>query len=227
MAAARTRSHMLSPPHARPAMRPLRSLWVVLLGIVWLGPAPADALKRPAPAARPAANAPAGDAAMKAWLAKAEPGAPHALLAKMTGSYAIESRFFAGPEVAPLISVASLEQTMVLGGRYLRQEFAGTMNGQAYQGFGVLGFDNVKAKFFSFWVDAVSTAPLQHEGGCVDAECKTIDMRGQYLDPTTRKTKSTRLTLETNADGKLVQTLYDVDARGRPFKSLELIYTRK
>jgi len=211
--------------------RAFRGLCVALLGLALLAPAPAHAArnkkKRPVRAARPAAAAPAGDAAMKAWLAKAEPGAPHALLAKMAGAFAIESRFFAGPEAAPQISAATVEQSMVLGGRYLRQEFAGTMNGQAYQGFGVLGFDNVKAKFFSFWVDAVSTAPLQHEGGCADPDCKTLDMRGQYLDPATRKPKSTRVTFETNPDGKLVQTLYDVDARGRPFKSLELVYTRK
>jgi hypothetical protein len=207
------------------------TLCTALLGLALLVPAPAAAArakkKRAARPTRPAAAAPAGDTAMKAWLAQAEPGAPHALLAKMAGAYALESRFYAGPEAAPQLTAATVEQSMVLGGRYLRQEFTGTMNGQAYQGFGVLGFDNVKSTFFSFWVDAVSTAPLQHEGGCADAECKTLDLRGQYLDPATRKPKSTRVTFETRDDGKLVQTLYDVDARGRPFKSLELVYTRK
>jgi hypothetical protein len=200
-----------------------------LLGaaLLWPEPAAARTKKKKTRAARPAAAAPAGDAAMKAWLAGAEPGAPHALLTRMAGSFALESRFFAGPEAAPVVTAATVEQSMVLGGRYLRQEFACTMNGQAYQGFGVLGFDNVKARFFSFWVDGLSTAPLQHEGGCADPACKTLDMRGEYLDPATRKKKTTRVTFSTNETGQLVQTLYDVDGRGRPFKSLELVYTRK
>ncbi len=213
-----------------PAPSRRTAVLVALLGASLLWPATAAAArakKKRARAARPAATAPSGDTAMKTWLARAEPGAPHALLARMAGSYAIESRFFAGPEAAPVVTAGTVEQTMVLGGRYLRQTFAGTMNGQAYEGFGVLGFDNVKARFFSFWVDGLSTAPLQHEGGCADPECKTLELRGEYLDPATKKKKATRVTLETNEDGQLVQRFFDADGRGRPFKSLELVYTRK
>jgi hypothetical protein len=164
---------------------------------------------------------------MSAWMKAATPNEHHGLLARMAGSFSVESRFFAGPEAEAQVSQGTAEQTMILGGRVLRQDFTGNMSGQAFQGLGLVGYDNVRQAYYSYWVDGMSTMPLMHDGQCRTPTCEVIEFKGEYRDPLTGKAKKSRTTSEVAADGHLVFTMYDQDTRGREFKSLELIYTRK
>jgi hypothetical protein len=164
---------------------------------------------------------------MSAWMKAATPNEHHGLLARMAGSFSVESRFYAGPEAEAQVSQGTAEQTMILGGRVLRQDFTGNMSGQAFQGLGLVGYDNVRQTYYSYWVDGMSTMPLMHDGQCRTPTCEVIEFKGQYRDPLTGKPKKSRTTSEVAADGHLVFTMYDQDARGREFKSLELTYTRK
>lgn len=185
----------------------------------------AKAAQRPG-TARVAAT-PGESPEMSAWMKAATPNEHHGLLARMAGSFSVESRFYAGPEAEAQVSQGTAEQTMILGGRVLRQDFTGNMSGQAFQGLGLVGYDNVRQAYYSYWVDGMSTMPLMHDGQCRTPTCEVIEFKGQYRDPLTGKPKKSRTTSEVAADGHLVFTMYDQDARGREFKSLELIYTRK
>lgn len=164
---------------------------------------------------------------MSAWMKAAVPNEHHEKLNRLAGSFSVESRFFAGPGAEPQVSQGTAEQTMILGGRVLRQEFTGNMSGQAFQGLGLVGYDNVRQRYYSYWVDGMSTMPLMHDGQCRTPTCEVIEFQGEYLDPLTRKKKKSRTTSELAADGRLVFTMFDQDARGKEFKSLELFYTRK
>ena len=205
---------------------PLALLLLILTGGLTGG----AAIAAPAPASNPepaVAAVASGSPEMVAWIQAATPGDNHALLTRMAGSYTVETRFFAGPGAEAQVSQAMAEQTMVFGGRYLRQEFSGEMAGQPFHGTGFIGYDNVRKKFFSFWVDTMSTAPLLHDGACSDKACNTLVFRGEYVDPSTHKKKKNRTVTELTADGKLVFSLFDQDKKGKEFKSMELIYTRR
>lgn len=175
----------------------------------------------------PASATPGESPEMSAWVRAATPNENHAKLARLAGSFSVESRFFAGAGAEPQSSQGTAEQTMILGGRVLRQEFTGNMGGQAFQGLGLVGYDNVRGRYYSHWVDGMSTMPLTHEGQCRTPSCELIEFKGEYLDPMTKKKKKSRTTSELAADGHLTFTMFDQDARGKEFKSLELVYTRK
>lgn len=174
-----------------------------------------------------APTTPGESAEMSAWMKAAAPNEHHGLLARFAGSFSVESRFYAGPDAEAQVSQGTAEHTMILGGRVLRQEFSGTTGGQSYQGLGLLGYDNTKGHYYSYWVDGMSTMPLTHEGDCRTPACDVIELRGEYLDPLSHRKKKTRTTNEVFPDGRLMFTLFDQDGRGREFKSLELVYTRK
>ena len=203
---------------------------LLLLIAVPAGAAAPAASPASAPASVPgpaSAPAPPSSAEMDAWLKAAAPNENHAVLAKMAGSFKVESRFFAGPDAEPHVSYGTAEQAMVFGGRYLRQDFTGDMGGQPFQGTGFIGYDNLRKRYFSYWLDSGSTMPLQHEGTCDNKACTSITLRGEYTDPLTGKKKKSRTITETTDDARVIFTMFDEDKKGKEFRSLELIYTRR
>jgi len=110
------------------------------------------------------------------------PGKPHEILAEMTGSWHTVTRHFMTPGQAPVESEGSCEQTMVLGGRYLQQEFHGDMMGTPFTGIGITGFDNQSQRYVSTWIDSMSTRIFYFEG-TADAGGRTITQHCRTEDP--------------------------------------------
>ena len=57
------------------------------------------------------------------------PGAPHKVLASMVGSWSTKIKSWMEPDKPPMESTGTCEQKMLLGGRFLQQEFTGDMMG--------------------------------------------------------------------------------------------------
>jgi hypothetical protein len=76
-------------------------------------------------------------AAMEVYQKLATPGAPHKLLESMTGSWRTHTKSWMEPGTPPVESEGTCEQKMLLGGRYLQQEFKGDMMGTPFTGIGV------------------------------------------------------------------------------------------
>jgi hypothetical protein len=75
------------------------------------------------------------------------------------------------------------EFTSILGGRFVRQDFDGQLMGMAYQGLGLIGYDNFKQAYVSTWVDSASTYKLDSQGK-FDQSGKTLIFYGtmdEYL----------------------------------------------
>jgi hypothetical protein len=68
------------------------------------------------------------------------PGAPHKLLASMAGSWNTKLRSWPEPKKPPMESTGTCEQKIVLGGRFLQQEFTGDMMGNPFTGIGFTGY---------------------------------------------------------------------------------------
>jgi hypothetical protein len=62
------------------------------------------------------------------------PGAPHKALASMAGSWITTTKSWMEPNKPPLESKGVCEQKMLLGGRFLQQEFTGDMMGSPFTG---------------------------------------------------------------------------------------------
>ena len=81
------------------------------------------------------------------------------------------------PGKPPTEASGSVEMKMLLGGRYLQQEFTREMMGQPYTGMGITEYDNLHKKHVSIWLDTMGTAPFMMEStGSTDG--KTITLKG-------------------------------------------------
>jgi hypothetical protein len=117
-------------------------------------------------------------AMMGAYQKLAIPGGPHKLFASLAGSWMTQTK----PGKPPKESTGSAELKMLLGGRFLQQEFTGDMMGQPYSAFGINAYDNLRKKYVSTWIDNMSTGIFVMEG-TASPDGKTITLSGQHEEP--------------------------------------------
>ena len=110
------------------------------------------------------------------------PGAPHKGLSAMVGSWIARIKCRMEPDEPRTEWMGASEQKMLLGGRFLQQDFTGEMMGNPYTGFGVTGYDNHARKYVSTWIDSMGTAILFFEG-TASADGKTITQESHFDDP--------------------------------------------
>ena len=209
-------------------MKRARWMTLPLLAVALALPAPAEekpAAKETKPAPK-AAAAPTEEAMMKAWAAYATPGEPHARLAKLAGSWTTKTKSWMDPAKPPEETTGTCEFRSVLGGRYLEQRFEGTMMGQPFSGIGFTGYDNVKRKYDSFWIDSSGTGMMVMTGAPDPAGKKTV-YTGSMLDPLTKKPVAMKA-IETKVDDDNVQfDMWAAGPDGKMAKVMEMTYTRK
>lgn len=92
-----------------------------------------------------------------AMLAAAAPGEEHKLLKQMVGRWDIASKFWMAPDAPPMESKGSSSIKLVLGGRFVQQDYRGAFMGIKFQGIGLTGYDKHKKKFVNVWLDTGST----------------------------------------------------------------------
>lgn len=153
----------------------------------------------------------------------ATPGAPHELLAEMAGSWSVKSRWWIDPATPPMESTGTSEQKMVLGGRFLEQDFSGQMMEGPFSGIGFVGYDNHTKKFVSTWMDTMGTAILYFVG---EADGKTITQFCDYDDPVRGPLRWRSVTRVVD-HSTLEFEMYNSDKSGREEKVGEMTYTRK
>lgn len=174
-----------------------------------------------------AAGAPDMAEMMKKMEALAAPGPEHQMLASLAGEWATEAKcFMAGPEAPPTVTKGTCKGKMILGGRFLQEEFEGDMMGKQFQGIGLLGYDKFNKRFVNLWMDSMGTGFFTSEGTC-DESGKVLTLNGKMDDPMTgEKAKPMRLVTKILSPDKHVFEMHDV-ALGEKSKVMEITYVRK
>jgi hypothetical protein len=171
---------------------------------------------------------PSQEEMMKRWQESMTPGAQHKLLEESVGTWDAEVKMWMnGPTGEPMVSKGTSEQKMVLGGRYLQQDFTGEMMGQTFTGTGFTGYDNFKKKYVSFWIDNMSTG-MSTMNGALDKDGKSVTMWGKMDEPATgQKGKTVKyVTRFVDKDTQVFET-YDVTSYGDKKPIMEITYKRK
>ena len=154
----------------------------------------------------------------------ATPGEPHKLFATLAGSWTTKTKewMVGGP---PSESTGSVEMKMLLDGRFLQQDFSGNMMGQPYSGIGTTGYDNLRKRYISMWIDTWGTGIFQMEG-TASADGKSITLKGRHDEP--GGGHMTHRAVWKIVDGN-TQTfdMYGTHQGGKEMKMLEITYTRK
>lgn len=170
---------------------------------------------------------PSHDEMMAAWMKLASPGEQHATLKALAGSWKTVVKSWEGPG-EPKVSEGSCETTMLMDGRYLKEDFTGDVDGMPFQGMGLTGYDNSKKKFVGSWVDNMGTGIMVSEG-TMDPAKKVITFRSKSLDPmnpASGKMVPVRMTTKIVDNNTHIFTMYTMMA-GKETKQMEITYTRK
>lgn len=129
-------------------------------------------------------------AKMEAWAKSMTPGEAHRGLAEMAGEWSYTVTMWEDPEAEPTVLRGVSLKTMIMGGRFLREELTGEFMGQPFKGFGVTGYDNVTQTYDSIWLDNMSTGIHFYNGEETGPDERTYS--STVHDPMTGKAMSTR-----------------------------------
>ena len=164
-------------------------------------------------------------AMMEVYQKLATPGEPHKLFATLAGSWTTKTTSWMEPGKPPMESTGSAEMKMLLDGRFLQQEFTGDMTGQPFSGVGIDGYDNLRKRYVTTWIDTWSTEIFQMEG-TASADGKIIMQNGRHDEP--GGGHMTHRAVWKIVDGN-TQTfdMYGTHQGGKEMKVMEIVYTRK
>jgi hypothetical protein len=129
------------------------------------------------------------------------------------------------PGKPPTESTGTADMKMLLDGRFLYQEFTSQMMGQPFSGIGIDGYDNLRKKYVTTWIDTMGTGFFTMEG-TASADGKTITLKGQHAELGGGQ-------MTHRAVWKIVDSntqtfdMYGTHHRGKEMKMLEIAYTRK
>jgi hypothetical protein len=163
-------------------------------------------------------------AMMEIYMKLGTPGAHHKMLESLAGTWVAKSKM--GMETGNLIEDAGAsEQKMILGGRFLLQEYSGQMMGAPFTGIGYTGYDNQTKKYVSTWIDSTSTAILCFEG-TASPDGKTVTQECTHDDPVRGpiKWRSVARIIDEN---KNTFEMFAIDEGGKQEKMFEITYTRR
>jgi len=164
-------------------------------------------------------------AMMEMYQKLATPGEPHKQLTSLAGSWTTKTKEWMEPGKPPTEADGSVEMRMLLDGRFLQQDFTGEMMGQPYTGVGITGYDNLRKKYVSIWLDTMGTGPFMMEG-TASGDGKTITLKGQHAEPGGGH-------MTHRAVWKIVDSntqtfdMWGAHGGGKEMKEMEIVYTRK
>ena len=194
----------------------------------------ADAAKKPAHAANTKADTAAKPAAqatdtdekgmMEKWIQVATPGAGHRWLEPLVGAWDARITLWMAPGAPPQESTGTSENKWVLGGRYVEQRYEGTFMGQPFSGIGYTGYDNYKKKYVGTWMDTMGTMVMVSQG---DVTGQSLSMTSTIDDIMAGKPANVKSEIKILGPDHLVMEMWGPDPSGKPFKTMEIHYTRK
>lgn len=168
---------------------------------------------------------------MVKFMAASTPGEPHKVLADLAGEFTFTSKSWESADATPMEGKGTATMTMILGGRWLANTMKAEATGHmpAFEGHGMMGYNNVSKKYETIWMDSMSTGSMTGEGS-FDSTSKTIKDTGTYMCPLTGKERKYRSTWQVIDKSTTVFALYGTpvtNPKGKEFKMLEVTYKRK
>jgi hypothetical protein len=178
------------------------------------------------PAAQPTGPSAAEQQAMMAtYLAAGTPGPQHDWLAGQAGSYETTSQMWMAPGAPPMESKGTVERKVMLGKRVLTESFKGNVMGQAFEGYGMTGYDNVSGKYWTSWIDSMSTGTMTGTGDCDDKGACSFQVTTN--DALTKAAKLVRLASRWTSPTEEIFEMFETGPDGKEMKTMEITYRKK
>ena len=158
----------------------------------------------------------------------------HKLLSSLDGNwnFAIKMWMNPDPNAKPQESKGTATRKTVMGGRYVMMDVTGKMqmpdeDGKMkdvqFKGMGLEGYDNVKKKFVSSWIDNMGTG-IEFSEGTYDPAAKTFTYTSE-LEPMPGMKTQVREVLKVADNNHMLLEWYE-NHGGTEKKTMEINYTR-
>lgn len=162
----------------------------------------------------------------KAWADYATPSKVHEMLAKDTGTWDAEMSFWSPGSLEPMKATSVAVYKMILDGKFQEGIFKGDMWGMSFEGRGMTAYDNASKEFITTWIDNMGTGMLVSRGQ-YDEASKSITFNGAMVDPVSGKEKKVKEVITYIDDNTQKMEMFDMDAKGKEFKSMEILSKRR
>ena len=157
---------------------------------------------------------------MAAMMVNISPGEMQKMMEKSVGDWTAHMKMYMDPSQPPMEQTTQVKTEMILGGRYLVSKYKGMMMGMPFEGIATTAYDNGVKKFYSSWIDNMSTGMSQMEGRWVD-DTKMIEFKGISQDPMKGTEIKMRQTLEF-VDADTQRMVMYMEDHGKEMKSMEI-----
>lgn len=157
-----------------------------------------------------------------AFVALGKPGPEHAALMKCAGTWNCESKEFQ-PNGEAKVSSGTAVRTEAFGGRFLKEEYTGQMDGATFNGIGYSGFNNATKRYEMIWLSNMGTDIMFMTGTETEAG-KAWEYKGTMAGPGGMQIKS-RIVAKKVSDDKDVMEMWNDMGMGE-MKCMEITYTR-
>lgn len=164
--------------------------------------------------------------AFAAYAELQQPSEHHAELAKWIGEWDCQVSVMMDPDAPPMQSRGSATFSWLHEGLWVKQEFRGEMMGQAFNGFGISGYDNFRKQYVDMWVDSMSTSMTTMRGSTMPGS-DVVAMFGEMDEPMTGEIgKIVRNVITHHSDDHATFEMQEV-MYGEPFTVMQIEYRRR
>lgn len=165
------------------------------------------------------------DNEMKIWQEYMTPGKMHEKLAGYTGDWTYVQETWLEPGAEVMIDKGKAICGMIFGGRYLQINLEGTGFGMEYKGVTIIGYDNGKNVFQSFWIDNFGTG-MSTADGKWDETSKSIITEGGMFDPVSKKVNNYKIIIKDISPDSFSNEMFAYTPEGKEFMMARTIYSR-
>jgi hypothetical protein len=167
---------------------------------------------------------------MAKWMEYATPGEHHKMLAKAAGTWDVSNVMWEHPGADASEGKATSTITPILGGRYFIEEFEGVFDMGAgpmpFTGRNLMGYDNLRGRYFYVWIDSYSTGATMGFGTTDDGGKTVTYMTDHAPNPATGQFERMKSVGREISDDRHEMVFYKESPDGSWWKHMTMVYTR-
>jgi hypothetical protein len=153
------------------------------------------------------------------------PGVAHQVLNGRVGTWQCSIRYWPPYSAEPESMAATSDIKWTMDGLFLEDRTRSDFGGNPFKGLGLMGFDNLKQRYVSTWIDNKSTSIASSEGG-YDPDTRTFRFAGKAADPASGRMLDVRCLERVIDDDNWTSEAWILQPSGEERKLLEIAYKR-